>query len=114
MSKISISVIVLILVLCGSFTYGAEKPELDTKTTLSVINTVMEFYYARHHGDADKIESMFTELNDYWRTRLSSHSVLFKSKKMEFSEISVTSEDPLTVAVVIKFSYGLESPHGKC
>ncbi len=110
MSKILIYLVIMLAILSGSVAFGADKPELDTKTTLSIINTVMEFYYAKHHGDADKIQSMFIELRPYWLNRLSTTSRLYKSEKMEFTEIIVTSKTPLIVEVVTRFSYGMKSP----
>ncbi len=111
MHKILICLVIILTLVCGSVAFGADKPELDTKTTLSIINTVMEFFYARHHGDTDKIRSMLTEQQvadniDRWITVLKSG----EEEKIEFTELYFSPENPLNVGVEIRILYGLESP----
>ena len=111
MSRLLICLVVMLTLICGSIAHGASKPDLDTKATLSIINTVLEFYYARYYKNAEKIQSMFiTPLSNYNLNRLSSASRFHKNKTMEFTELIVLSKKPFKVEVVIRFSYGREAP----
>ncbi len=111
MSKILIYLVIMIAILSGSAAHGKDKLELDTKTTLSIINTVMEFYYARHHGDADKIRAMLLkeQLIDNVDSWVNGYE-LGDEKKMEFIKLYISPKNPLVVGVVVRFSYGEKSP----
>ncbi|MEE9517177.1 MAG: hypothetical protein V3V52_08735 [Candidatus Adiutricales bacterium] len=114
MSKISVCLVIILTILCGSVAFGADKPELHTKTVLSVVNVVLDLYYTLHRGNADEFQSMFLEkqpvgLVEYWISNTKRYN-LYDYQKMEFIELNILSKNPVKVKVVIRFSYGKESP----
>ncbi len=126
MRKLIICPVIILTLVCGSVVFGADKPELDTKTTLSVINTVMEFYYAKHHGDMEKLQTLFLKKMSADETRNEIGSAItydrekdefrkikiFDEEKMEFRELNISSENPDIASVVVRVWYknGLLAP----
>ncbi len=119
MRKFSIYMIIIFTVVYGSVARGADKLELDTKTTLSIINTVMDFYYARHHGDMEKLQTLFlkkmstnkvknyigwTSIYDREKDEFRKIKV-FDEEKMEFKELNISPENPDIAGVVVRVWY---------
>ncbi len=119
MRKLAIYLVIVLTLVSGSAAQGADKLELDTKTALSVINTVMEFYYARHHGDLEKLQSLLFEnmstnkakmyigwTSIYNREKDEFRIVkVFDEEKMEFRELNISSENPDIASVVVRAWY---------
>ena len=111
MSKLSIYIIVLLTIFYGSIAYGADKPELDTETTLSIINIVMEYYYAEHHRNTDKIKALLLDppLGNNFDNLIPGNQ-LGDEETIKFMDIDVSLKRPLRVGVVVRFSYGIRLP----
>ncbi|MBW2621492.1 MAG: hypothetical protein JRD68_01180 [Deltaproteobacteria bacterium] len=119
MSKLLICLAMTLIILFSSVTHGADKTELNNKTVLSILNTVMEFYYAKYRGDMAKLQTLFlkkmsaNEIRNYIGSAIAYNrekKVFRKIKvldeeKMEFRELNVSLENPDTASVVVRVWY---------
>ncbi|MBW2621538.1 MAG: hypothetical protein JRD68_01410 [Deltaproteobacteria bacterium] len=105
MSKKSIFLILICIMLFSSFSCGADKLDLDKETTLTILNTVMEFYYAMHNGNEEKIQFLtLEELPAAKVTHMATNVKLCQESHIEFTELTVSPDNPSdTVAVIITF-----------
>ena len=106
MNKLSIYLIVLLTIFYGSIAHGAEKLELDTKTTLSIINTVMDLYYTLHRGNEDEIQAKFLTkqpivLVKHWIDIAKRYKFQDKDK-LEFRKIGVSPKNSSIVSVYLR------------
>ncbi len=107
MYKLLICMVMVLTIVVGSISYGADMPKLDNKTTLSIINFIMEFYYAMHHGEADKVQAMFIPKRSVnvihsW-IRDMRRQKIYDYEKMEITGVSVSPDEPDEVDVFVKF-----------
>ncbi len=116
MHRLLICMVMVLAIVIGSIIYIVNKPKLDTETILSIFNTIMEFYYAEHHGNFDKLQTMFYKemSTDKIKNVIGSGSAYIEAtkksrvikrlneEKMEFIELYIGSKKPLLVEIVVR------------